>query len=54
MTYYPHHGSGRDRRRMFALLAVAAFVVAASLMVFVAAGMTAATAGPMPVPTPGF
>jgi hypothetical protein len=53
MTYYPHHRSGPDRRRMFGLLAVTAFVVAVSLMVFVAASMTGATAGPMPVPTAG-
>jgi hypothetical protein len=54
MIYYPRRQPGPYRRQLFALLAVAAFVVAVSLMVFVAASMTAVPAGPMPVPTPGF
>ena len=53
MIYYPRRQPGPYRRQLFALLAVAAFVVAVSLMVFVAS-MTTVPAGPMPVPTPGF
>jgi hypothetical protein len=54
MTYYPHQRPGPYRRQAAVLFAVTAFVVAVSLLVFVAASMTGATAGPMPVPTPGF
>lgn len=54
MAYYPNQRPGPLRRQATVLLAVAALVVALSLMVFVAASMTGATAGPMPVPTPGF